>query len=605
MQDFDRRPHYQLRQEASILKLLEHPSIVRFLGVTLRPKRCLVLELANYGDLKSVMKSSCLSRMMKQRILMQVAEGLNYLHGKDIIFRDLKPHNILVFSLSIGVFVNAKITDFGISRMATRGGLKGFQGTAGYMDCQITGNQSYNNKVDIFSFGILLREMLTGEKVLYDIRFQKALQDAFSAGKALLTNDIGWPDMKDIINLCLNQKSEERPSALTLTNILGRADVLCLKARYRLFPYCVINTFTSLVFEEKVELWISCTNDDEQLIRVVVFHDNDQYIRDIVKLDTKAVSMTTHNSEIVVTGSTDGKLQVIDVKNCRVVKTLDLSGFSGRVLELAVTRYEFDGFYYVIAGLESGEMRAFNTKELLNATESDRYKSINTGDIPITKIVQYENDLILAAGTTLFVYNDFQRMNSFEVKFKTPSRNAITQLCVCNKRLYISKHGSSCIKVCEIKTNSLGNVIGFSDPVDKGYIDLNAKFKSLQKSTVMDKKPTFSIRDLKDLDKMTSQDIRITHMSSDRDRAVWLGLRNGMLLEIDPKTVSIQFIAHRHKTPLRVVLPEKRQLISVAEGVVDWDGNDVDANCCVWSGDISTCHSSLQEYLQARKLLTG
>ena len=103
--------------------------------------------------------------------LLQVAEGLNYLHGKDIIFRDLKPHNILVFSLSIGVFVNAKITDFGISRMATSGGLKGFQGTAGYMDSQITGNQSYNNKVDIFSFGILLREMLTGEKVLYDIRY--------------------------------------------------------------------------------------------------------------------------------------------------------------------------------------------------------------------------------------------------------------------------------------------------------------------------------------------------------------------------------------------------------------------------------------------------
>ena len=64
-------------------------------------------------------------------------------------------------------------------------------------------------------------------------RFQKALQDAFSAGKALLTNDIGWPDMKDIINLCLNQKSEERPSALTLTNILSRADILCLKARFR------------------------------------------------------------------------------------------------------------------------------------------------------------------------------------------------------------------------------------------------------------------------------------------------------------------------------------------------------------------------------------
>lgn len=365
----------------------------------------------------------------------------------------------------------------------------------------------------------------------------------------------------------------------------------------------MINTFTSLVFEEKTEVWISCTKDEEQLIRVVVFHDNDQYIREIIKLDDKAVSMTTYNSELVVTGSTNGKLQVIDVKTCQVVKKLDLSGFSGRVLELAVTRYEFDGLCYVVAGLENGEMRAFNLQQPL--TDNDKYKIINTGDIPITKIVQYENDLILAAGTTLFVYNEFQKMYSVEVKFKTASRNAITQLCVCNKRLYISKHGSSSIKVCDIKTNALGNVIGFTDPIDKGYIDLSAKFKSLQKDVFMANKPTFSIRDLKDLDKMTARDIMITHMSSDRDRAVWLGLRNGMLLEIDPKTVSIQFIAYRHKTPLRVVLPEKRQLISVAESVVDWDGNDVDANCCVWSGDISTCHSSLQEYLQARKLLTG
>ena len=83
---------------------MNHPNIIRLVGVSLRPRPLLVLEYAEFGSLHKVSLESY-SLRLKHSIAVQVASGLTYLHQHRIIYRDLKPDNILVFSPNISAAV--------------------------------------------------------------------------------------------------------------------------------------------------------------------------------------------------------------------------------------------------------------------------------------------------------------------------------------------------------------------------------------------------------------------------------------------------------------------------------------------------------------------
>ena len=92
-------PTHLIRQEVSILSYLSHPNIVSLVGVCMRPKPMLLLEYATLGSLRQ-QQYKTISYNMKHSIMAQVASGLAYLHKKDIIYRDLKADNVLIFSLN-------------------------------------------------------------------------------------------------------------------------------------------------------------------------------------------------------------------------------------------------------------------------------------------------------------------------------------------------------------------------------------------------------------------------------------------------------------------------------------------------------------------------
>lgn len=104
------------------------------------------MELAPKKSLTDILKDD-LSICIKLQISLEIIEGVEKLHNSKIIYRDLKPDNILVFSLDESDTIHVKLTDFGIARWAPPFGLRSSEGTPGYRAPEIINNAPYSYAV--------------------------------------------------------------------------------------------------------------------------------------------------------------------------------------------------------------------------------------------------------------------------------------------------------------------------------------------------------------------------------------------------------------------------------------------------------------------------
>ncbi|XP_022652148.1 leucine-rich repeat serine/threonine-protein kinase 1-like isoform X3 [Varroa destructor] len=165
------KAYYTARQELLVLQALTHPCIVPLIGVCPRPL-ALVLALAPRGALDAILREyrRCGVRVEAfalRTTALQVARALEYLHQQRIIYRDLKSENVLVWTFPTPTQlegpVRVKLADYGISRAALPTGTKGFGGTEGFMAPEIVrhnGEEEYTERVDCFSFGMFLYELV-------------------------------------------------------------------------------------------------------------------------------------------------------------------------------------------------------------------------------------------------------------------------------------------------------------------------------------------------------------------------------------------------------------------------------------------------------------
>lgn len=156
----------KLLREMRILLSLEHPNIVRCLGVQHHfQERYLVTEYCEGGTLRDLLdKPAEISVEQKLKIITDILEGLNHAHQEKIIHRDLKPENILLWVTPKGW--NAKISDFGVAKIELEDqnvniSTMGDTGSPAYMAPeQFYGKYSYSS--DLYSMGIILYELLIG-----------------------------------------------------------------------------------------------------------------------------------------------------------------------------------------------------------------------------------------------------------------------------------------------------------------------------------------------------------------------------------------------------------------------------------------------------------
>ena len=193
------------------LRKLNHVNIIAFKGVCTQPPCfCIIMDYCPYGQLYDIIKHG--SKIITPAVAIdwskQIASGMQYLHSHKIIHRDLKSPNVLLTYND-----TLKITDFGTSRQWNERSTKmSFAGTVAWMAPEVIRNELCSEKVDIWSFGVVLWELLTTEIPYKDVDSSAVI---WGVGNNSLRLPIpsSLPDgFKILLQQCWNAKPRNRPS---------------------------------------------------------------------------------------------------------------------------------------------------------------------------------------------------------------------------------------------------------------------------------------------------------------------------------------------------------------------------------------------------------
>uniref|UniRef100_A0A3Q3WE46 Mitogen-activated protein kinase kinase kinase 12 n=1 Tax=Mola mola TaxID=94237 RepID=A0A3Q3WE46_MOLML len=212
--------------EIKHLRKLKHPNIITFKGVcTQAPCYCILMEYCAQGQLYEVLRAG---RKITPSLLvdwsMGIAGGMNYLHLHKIIHRDLKSPNMLITHDDL-----VKISDFGTSKeLSDKSTKMSFAGTVAWMAPEVIRNEPVSEKVDIWSFGVVLWEMLTGEIPYKDVDSSAIIWGVGNNSLQLPIPDSCPDGFKILLRQCWNCKPRNRPSfrQILLHLDIASADVL-------------------------------------------------------------------------------------------------------------------------------------------------------------------------------------------------------------------------------------------------------------------------------------------------------------------------------------------------------------------------------------------
>ncbi|KAK8602656.1 hypothetical protein V6N13_084863 [Hibiscus sabdariffa] len=206
-------------READILSKLHHPNVVAFYGVVQDGPggtMATVTEFMVDGSLRHVLlrKDRLLDRRKKLIIAMDAAFGMEYLHSKNIVHFDLKCDNLLV-NLKDPSRPICKVGDFGLSKIKRNTLVSGgVRGTLPWMAPELLngGSNKVSEKVDVFSFGIVLWEILTGEEPYANMHYGAIIGGIVSNTLRPTIPSFCDPEWRKLMEQCWSPNPSARPS---------------------------------------------------------------------------------------------------------------------------------------------------------------------------------------------------------------------------------------------------------------------------------------------------------------------------------------------------------------------------------------------------------
>lgn len=232
-----------LEQELTMLSKLNHPNIIKLYGAGYNPEGCrfVILEYCERGSFMGLIgKNKCkkchiyfrndFSFKVKDALkhARGIAEGLNYLHEAAIencmvIHRDLKPDNV-----GLTKDDQVKLLDFGLAKIVEDASptsdelykMTGRTGTIMYMAPEVGLDKPYNHKVDVFSFGVMLWQLLQAEQPHCCIRNENLFGDLMISNVRPEVSK-KWPkEIVELMNKCWSPNIDERPSFPEIIKII-------------------------------------------------------------------------------------------------------------------------------------------------------------------------------------------------------------------------------------------------------------------------------------------------------------------------------------------------------------------------------------------------
>ena len=211
------------KREIYALTVLNHPNLLKFYGYTEEPPFLILTEYMPNGSVFQILRKSpqFLTPTIRSLIALDVARGLDYLHQRNIIHRDLKSLNVL-----LDKNYRAKICDFGMVSVNSSAPKTGLIGTAHWMAPEVLmSSPKYDNKVDVYSYGIFLWELLTGDMPYATLKPADIISKVMDGGRPELPDTVNGQavpaELKDLIVKCWAQEPLNRP---TITKVINAFD---------------------------------------------------------------------------------------------------------------------------------------------------------------------------------------------------------------------------------------------------------------------------------------------------------------------------------------------------------------------------------------------